>query len=151
MKRSVHDEQILVTVHTPPLIRHRRLRIAAHPARTGLMLPSAQYQTRLRPPTLFTTTRAHPLLATLAHELRRFNRSAMRRAAKTRHRNPPLVAHRSINRDTPLRIRNVLHWTTHVHHARVVLAHEALILDAPARELHARCTCVVQCRTFRIL
>src|ERR1044072_7856145 len=59
----------------------------------------------------------------------------MRRATETRDRNSPLVANGRIHSDASFRVRNVLHWTTHVQHARVVLTHKALVLNAPARQI----------------
>src|SRR5689334_20301385 len=99
------------------------------------MLSSAQYQTRPRTPNLFTTTRAQPFFAALAHELSRCDRGGMCGAAEASHWNSPLVANCSVNSHTSFRIRDVLHWTTNVHHARVVVAHESLVVDAPARQI----------------
>src|ERR1044072_5123622 len=99
------------------------------------MLPPAQNQTRLRTPNLFTTTRSQPLLAALSHELSGFDGRAMRRATKTHHWNSPLVANRGVNSHTSFRIRNILHWSTHVHDARIVVAHESFVFKAPARQI----------------
>src|ERR1043166_5077168 len=99
------------------------------------MLPPTQHQTRPRTPNLFTTTRTQPLLTALAHKLSSVDRHAMRRPTQTRHRNPPPIANRSINRHSPFRIRHILHWPTHMHHARVVLAHESLVLNTPTRQI----------------
>src|ERR1044071_8265566 len=99
------------------------------------MLSSAQYQAGLRAPNFFTTTRTQPLLATFTHELRRLDSRRMRSAAKPRDWNSPFVAHRIINSHASLCIRNILHWPTNMHHASVVVAHEALVLHAPAREI----------------
>src|ERR1044071_7092115 len=36
---------------------------------------------------------------------------------------------------TSFRIRNILHWSTHVHNTSVVLAHESLVVAAPTRQI----------------
>src|SRR5689334_22699824 len=99
------------------------------------MLSSAQYQSGLCAPDFFTATGTQPLLATFSHEFRCLDSRSMRSAAKTRDWNSPLVAHRIIDRDASLRIRNVLHWPTNMHHASVVVAHKSLVLHAPARQI----------------
>src|SRR3569832_425808 len=89
----------------------------------------------MRAPDFFTATRTQPQFATFLHELRRLDRRRMRSAAEPRDCNSPFVAHRVIDSHASLRIRNILHWPTNMHDASVVVAHESLVLHAPARQI----------------
>src|ERR1044071_4064354 len=99
------------------------------------MLFATQNQPRLSAPNFFTTTRTQPLLTTFAHKVCRVDSCGMRCTAETCNRNSVFVAHRVVYSYTSLRIRNILDWPTHMHHASEVLAHESFVFDSPAWQI----------------
>src|SRR6185295_2245519 len=99
------------------------------------MLFATQDQSGLRAPNFVTATGAQPLLATFTHELRRINSRPVRGATKARDWNSPLVAHSIVDSHAAFRVRNILHWSTNMHYASVVVAHESLVLPTPARQI----------------
>src|SRR5512132_1403538 len=59
----------------------------------------------------------------------------MRRATQARDRDIPEITYPAIDRHSTLRARDVLHWTTNMQNARVVVTHKPFVSQPPTRQV----------------
>jgi hypothetical protein len=107
VKRTVNYEEVIMIVYAAPFVRHGSFRIMAHATCAGLVLPSAQSQSRAATPNPFAAARSQPLLTARAHELGSRDRRRVRRPTQTRDRDAPAISHALVDGDAPF-------WTRYV-------------------------------------
>src|ERR1035438_7627008 len=135
MHAAVHHVHVVEIVDSAVPIHYRCFWIRTHAACTGLMLASTDTTAGHRLPGGYRARFLEPLLALRRDEFPHFHVVRMPMAADAETRNPPVIFQVRRQFHAALKHRHLLHGTLHSHRARVVLADETLVLDAPARNL----------------
>src|SRR5215212_12131746 len=135
MHRAIGDVQIVVAVDSAVAIHHGCLRVVAHTAGAGLVLPATDPQTWRLAPDLGRARGAQPFVRARLHEAGRAYRLGVAGAREPCHRDAPAVVHSWVEHYASVGAGDLLHWAGHADHASEVFAHPLLVRQAPARQV----------------
>lgn len=132
LKLTVYYIHIVQIVDSAIPVHYRRLGIAAHAARSGLVLNSANTAPGDGLPGRNRASFLEPLFAPGCDEFSHFYIMRMAMAADAQAGNAPVVFQIRHELHAALKYRHLLHRAHHSHRAFVVLPYETLVFEANA-------------------